>query len=27
VPPPFGTGSPSSTTRGLYSLLENEPEQ
>src|SRR6516225_8193686 len=27
MPPPFGTGSPSSTTRGLYSLLENDPEQ
>src|SRR5215475_134439 len=27
MPPPFGTGSPSSTTRGLYSLLENGPEQ
>src|SRR5262245_5483127 len=27
MPPPSGTGSPSSTTRGLYSLLENGPEQ
>src|SRR5262245_30097938 len=27
MPPPLGTGSPSSTTRGLYSLLENDPEQ
>src|SRR5436190_22873303 len=27
MPPPFGTGSPSSTTRGLYSLLEKGPEQ